>query len=74
MHTHSTAEEIWRSVFRQIDSVRAAEVNGFLCKHSAAMVDHYERCNVAEVARIAAFIEVIRIQTIRYRFAWDSAV
>ena len=74
MHTHSTAKEVGRGVFRQVDPVRAAKVNGFLCKHRAAVVDHYERRNVAEISCVAAFVEIIRIKTLRHSRARDSAV
>ena len=59
---------------RQIDPVCAAEVNGFLCEYRTAVVDHYERRNVAEIARVAAFIEVIRIKSLWHSRARDSAV
>ena len=59
MHAHGSAEEVGRRFLRQVDPVRAAEVNGFLCKHRAAMVDNDLWRDIAKVSCAAAFIEVI---------------
>ena len=49
MHPHGAAKEVGRGVFRQIDPVCAAEVNGLPGQHRTAVVDNDPRRDIAEV-------------------------